>query len=105
MRGLLDPAYQVVTILQLRTLRTHQPENYGLAAGDKAQRSKGSRAVVIVFQKETVNVDAAEELLRDRVIAAFGIPVAAIIAAAKVHAQRQARPAGRIQDPVVRADE
>ena len=75
-----------------------------MSLGNETQRLERSRAFVVVFQQEAIDGQRAEQLLRDRVIAAFGVPVAAIVSAAKMNCQRNARPTGRIEACVVGAN-
>src|SRR5579875_533586 len=83
-RRLLDPGQQGALRLELRALAAHEPEHDGGPARDEPERRERSRSLVIVLEEKPVDLQAAEQLLRDRIVAALGVPVAAVVAAAEV---------------------
>ena len=92
LRGCLDalaPARRRLS--SAPSLVRDQSEHDDLALGHEAQRLERSRAFVVVFEQEPVDVERVEELLGDRVVAAFGVPLAAVVAAAQVDRQRSRR--------------
>src|SRR3989454_8332432 len=103
-RRLVDPPDQVLFRFELRTLAAHQTEDNGLASRDEPQRLERARACVIVFEQEAIHLQRAEEFLRDRIISALRVPLAAIVAAAQVDRQRRARAFGARETGVVRLD-
>ena len=80
-----------------------QAQHDGLAFGDEAQRLEAARAFVVVLEQETVDVERVEQLLGDRVVAAFGIPLAAVVAAAEMDRQLDAGLARGVEARVVGA--
>src|SRR3954451_20205250 len=73
-RRLLDPPLEVVLALEFGPLRRHQAEDDALARRHETQRLEAARAGVVVLEEEPVDVQAAEQCLRDEVVAALGDP-------------------------------
>ena len=69
---------------KLGVLGGDQAEHDILAARDQAQRLEASGALGIVFQEKGVRIERAEEFFGDGVVAAFGVPAAAAVAAANM---------------------
>ena len=82
--GLVDPALEHVGVLEAPALRGHQPEDDLLAGRHEAQRGEPARALVVELAEEGVDVELAEQLLRDVVVAALGDPGRAEVAPAHV---------------------
>jgi hypothetical protein len=61
-RCFVDPAPYFVLALDLRELGAYEAEDDGFAAGHEAERLEAAGAVAIVFEREGVDVQAAEEL-------------------------------------------
>src|SRR5579875_1985185 len=70
LRGLVDASFQVVLRFELRRFRRHEPEYDLLARRHEAQRREGARALVVELEEEAVDVELAEQRLRDEVVAA-----------------------------------
>ena len=80
----VDSPKKIVLALEFGPLRADEAEDNDFAFRNKAQRLKGAGALVVVFEQEAVNGKFVEETLSDGVVSAFCVPVAAIVAAAKV---------------------
>src|SRR5918998_2271273 len=87
--GLVDAPLEVVPALQLRALGGDQAQDDALARRHEAQRLESPGAGVVVLQEEPVDLQAAEEGLRDEVVTALGDPGRAEVAAAHVRGDRQ----------------
>src|ERR1700722_14694055 len=86
---LLDAALDVVLLFQLAGFCRDQPEHDNLVAfGQKAQRLKAAGARAVVFEEISVVVQLPEQNFGDRLVAAFGNPGRAEIAAADVRGDR-----------------
>src|SRR5262249_42423537 len=86
---LVDAPLDVGLLFERARLGRHEPEHHGLVAlGHEAQRLETPRAVSVVFEEIAVVVDPTKQELRDRLIAAFGNPGRAEIAAAHVGGHR-----------------
>ena len=86
--GFVDASGKLIGIFHSRDFGADEAENDGFAFGKEAQRFERAGAVVVVFEEEPVDVERGEHFLSDRVVAAFGVPVAAIVAAAKMDGER-----------------
>ena len=75
---------------QCGLLGRHQAEHHGAVVGDVLQRREAARTLVVVFEQEATEVGAAEDLLRDRVVAAAGVVLALVVAPAEVDAEGDA---------------
>ena len=62
-----------------------------MPAGTIAQGLEAAGALIVVLEQEGIDLEAAEELLGDRVVAALGVPLAAVVAAAEVDRGDDAR--------------
>ena len=100
----MDAPHERILVLELGTLRAHEPQHHRPALGDEAKRLERAGSLVVVLQQEAVHVQAREELLRDRVVAALGVPMAAVVPAAQVHGQRDPGAASRREARVVGLD-
>src|ERR1700733_14532977 len=89
-RSLFDAPREVVGGFELRQFRADQAEDDGFSLGHEAQRHECSRAVIVVFEQEAVDFERAEQFLSDRIVAAFGVPMAAIVATAQMDRERDA---------------
>ena len=95
-RGFVDPALQQVLAFELRSFACDEAEHHAfLTLRHKAQRLEPAGARVVVFEKEAVDREFAEQRLGDVVIAALGHPGGAEITATHMGADRHALPAGR----------
>src|SRR5712691_2608370 len=80
---LLDPALDVVLLLERAALGGDEAEHHDLVAlGQVAQRLEAAGALAVVFEEIAVVVAAPEQVLGDRLVAAGGNPGRAEIAAA-----------------------
>src|SRR6516225_8475100 len=86
-RGLVDPAPEVVDLLEVRHLSADEPEHHQLALRNEPQRCEASGARAIVFEQKSVVWQLGEQPLGDRVVAAFTVPHAALVATAEVNAE------------------
>src|SRR5258707_335938 len=59
-RRFVDPPLECVLALDRAALGSHQPQHHHLALGHEPQRLETARALVVVFEKETVDVQPAE---------------------------------------------
>ena len=103
-RGLVDALDQLVGVFKLRTLGADKAEDDRLIARYETQRLEGAGARVVVFEQEAVYVHGGEELFGDGIVAAFGVPVAAIISAAEMNGQGNAGAARGGEAGVIGAD-
>ena len=71
-------------------LRADQTEHDNFSLRDESQRLESSGALVVVFEQEAIAIELVEDLVGDGVIAALGVPVAAIVAATQMDGQRHA---------------
>src|SRR5262249_36578034 len=97
--GLLDAGHQVLQRLHARDFRTHQPEHDDAAVWDVAQRFECARPLIVVLEKETIELRPGEDLLGDPIVAAGRIEHALVVAPADVDAERH--PGVSIDDRVV----
>src|SRR4051812_48621832 len=82
---LVDPALDVILLLERAALGGDEPEHHGLVAlRQEAQRLEAAGAVAVVFEEVAVVVHLPQQRLRDRLVTAFGNPGRAEIAAADV---------------------
>ena len=84
---LVDACDNVLSLFERTRFRGNQSE-YDALILDVIERGKSACAVGVVFEKEAVDSAAAEENLRDGLVAARGEPCRAEIAAADVHGDR-----------------
>ncbi len=85
-RGCLDPALEIVLALDLAEFRGHQPEHdLLLPLGQEAQRLEAASALGVVFEEIAVDVEVAQEMLGDELVAALGDEGRAEVAAAGMH--------------------
>jgi hypothetical protein len=96
-----DLAGEGFDVFERRALGTDEAENDSLARGDEAQRFEGAGALVVVLEKEAIDVEGGEEFFGDGVVATLGVPVAAIVAAAEMDAEGDAGDAGGLETLVV----
>ena len=75
---------------KLRQFRADQAEDDGFSLRHEAQWHERARAIVVVFEQEPIDFERSEQFLGDRVVAAFGVPMAAVVAAAKMDRERDA---------------
>ena len=87
---LVDACDNVLAFFKRTRFRGNQSE-YDALILDVIEWGKSARAVGVVFEKEAVDPAAAEENLRDGLVAARGKPCRAEIAAADVHGDRHVR--------------
>ena len=90
LRRLVDAALELVGVLHAAALGGDQPEHHLLAGRHEAQRGEAARALVVELAEEGVDVEPAEQLLGDVVVAALGDPGRAEVAAAHVGGDRHA---------------
>ena len=86
LRRLVDPALEPVHRFHLRHLGADQAEHHDLAFRHEAQRLKTAGARSVVFQQKAVVRQFVEQPLGNGVVAAFAVPHAALVAAAKMDA-------------------
>ena len=67
-----------------------ESEHDGLALRHEAQRLEVARTFVFVFEQEPVDLERVEHFLGDRIVAALGVPLAAVVAAAEMDRERHA---------------
>jgi hypothetical protein len=103
-RGFINAAREVVRRFQAWQFRADQSEHDGLSFWDESQCLERARAVVVVFEQEAINFKCAEQFFGDRVVAAFRIPLAAIIATAEMDRERNAVAARRAETRIVGFD-
>src|SRR6478735_143485 len=84
LRRLVDPALDVVLALELAELGGDEAEHHRLALGQEPQRGEVARARVVVLEEERVDIELVEHDLGDGLVAAFGGPARAEVAAAQV---------------------
>src|SRR3954452_482627 len=88
---LVDPTLQRVLAFEAGPLARNQPEHDPLAAArHKAQRREPARARIVVFEKEPVHRQFAEQRFGDMVVAALRHPRGTEIAAAQMGAHGHA---------------
>src|SRR5207245_2233708 len=80
--NLVEDARRKTLIANAVSGRADEAEHHGLALGHETQWLEGAGALVVVFEQEAVDRERAEEFFRDGVVAAFGVPMAAIVTAA-----------------------
>src|SRR3954470_13298256 len=86
LRRLVDAPLDVVLLFQRTTLRGDEAEHdLLLALGHEAQRLETTGAIGVVFQEIAVDVDLAQQAIRDMVVTALGDKGGAEIAAAGMH--------------------
>src|SRR5580704_2945438 len=86
---LVDAAFDVVLLFQLAGFCRDQPEHNDLVAlGQEAQRLETAGARGVVFEEIAVVVQLPEQNFGDRLVAAFGNPGRAEIAAADMRRDR-----------------
>src|SRR5262249_48198868 len=100
---LLDPSRYLGAILQLGTLGADQAKDNHLPFGNEAERFECPRTLVVIFQKKTIGFESPKEFFGDRVIPAFRVPMAAIVAAAEMNREQHARPASSGEASIVGA--
>ena len=83
------------------SLELMSPSTTRLALWDKAQRFESSRALVVVFEQEPIDFERSKQFFGNSVVAAFGIPMAAVVPAAEMHAEDDAVAAGGAQASIV----
>src|SRR5262249_46391964 len=83
--GFLNTPLHGVLLLERAALRRDEAEHHDLLALRKeAQRLEAAGTIGVVFEEIAVVIDAAEQPLRHRLVAALGNPRRAEIAAADV---------------------
>jgi len=83
---LLDAALERRFVFELRMFGGDQPEHDGFVLRHEAQGEEAAGARRVVFQEIEPDRQAIEQPLRHFFVAAFRMPMAAAIAAAKMHA-------------------
>ena len=83
---------RLIEVLRLehRRLRRDEAEDDVLALRHVPQRLEIARAIAVVLHEEVRDVDVPEHDLADVFVAAAAHPLAAVVAAAHVHAERHA---------------
>src|SRR5829696_2864032 len=87
--GLVDPALDVVFLLETPGLGGHKAQNDGLALRQEAQGLEASGTVRVPFHEVAIDRHAVEENLRDRLVSAGRDEGRAEVAAAQMHGDRQ----------------
>ena len=82
-------------------LELTRPKTTVLPLGTRRRRLEGAGALVVVFEQEAIDGEFMEEALGNSVVAAFGVPVAAIVAAAEMDGEGDAGLTGRREAGVV----
>src|ERR1700730_1508271 len=103
-RRFVNSLHELITPLELRPLGANEPQHDDLAFLDQTQRLNRSRARVVVLEQEAIDRQGREELLRNGVVAAFSVPMATVVASAKMHRQYNARASRRVEARVVCTD-
>src|SRR5262245_22251148 len=85
---LLDAPLDPVVRFELACLRRHQPEHYGLALAHAPQRLERAGAVGVVFHEIAVHLDAVEQDVGHRVVAAAAHEGRTVVTAAQMHGNR-----------------
>src|SRR6185503_12310662 len=75
---------QFILRLERVALGADNADRYGSVARHEAQRLEPARSRIVKFEEEPVDIDTAENLLRDRFVAASGEALPRI-AAARMH--------------------
>ena len=106
LRRLVDAPPQRVDRLELRLLGADQAEHDHLVLrGTKRSGSKPPARSVSYSSRKRSTFELPERLLGDRLVAALGVPGAAVVAAAHVQADRDAAAAAPASDGVVDGDQ
>src|SRR6185369_9283708 len=100
--GLVHAPRQVVDSLQLGDFRADQPEHYHLVLGHETERREAAGARAVVLEEEALVRQLVEEPLGDCVVAALAVPHAALVAAAEMDAEGDAREP--LHEPRVRSE-
>ena len=88
---LVDPALQIVLAFERRPLARHEAQHHPLLClRHEPQRLEPAGAGVVIFEKEAVDRELAEQRLGDMVVSALGHPGRAEIAAAHMRADGHA---------------
>src|SRR5688572_27412456 len=97
LRSLLDALLQVVLSLGLAVV-ADEAEHANLVAIQEAQSIEGAGELAVILEQVTVELQLAEQLLGDVVVAALPVPASATatarVASTHMHAERDAREAG-----------
>ena len=80
------------------SLGRDEAEHDGLVLRHEPQRREIARARRVVFEEEEADIERVEQLLGDRLVASFRMPLPAAVAAAQMHADVQA---GQVADRAV----
>src|SRR5262249_47501881 len=73
--------------LQLREFAAHKTENDLLMSGHETERFECSGAFGLIFEKKQIDVQFIKQFLRDRIIAAFRIPLALVVSTAEMYSE------------------
>ena len=87
----IDASQQILLAFERRPLGADQSEHHDLSLGNEAQGLEGAGTLIIVFEQETIHRQLMKEPLGDGVVAALGIPMTAIVAAAEMNGERDIR--------------
>src|SRR5262245_50837056 len=85
---LLDAPLDPILGFELAGLRRHQSQHHGLALAHAPQRLERAGAVGVVFHEITVHLDAVEQDVGHRVVAAAAHEGRTVVAAAQMHGDR-----------------
>src|SRR5215470_5878042 len=89
-RRLLDALLERILALHLGRLGRDNAEHHDLVPWNEAQRRERTGARRVVFEEIELDVERVEQPLGHVVVASFRVPLAAAIAAAKMHADPHA---------------
>jgi len=84
--GFFDAFTHRLLALQHRRFRTHHPQHYALALRHKPQRAEITGTGVVILKEEGIHPALVEHDVGHRLVAAFGRPGTAMVAAAQVNA-------------------
>src|SRR5207253_728301 len=84
---LVDATLELIDRFELRHFRADQAEHHHLVLRHEAQRREAAGAGAVVLEEDALVRQLVEQALGDRVVAAFAVPHAALVAAAKMDAE------------------
>src|SRR3954451_22633857 len=90
-RGFVEASLQHGLILEKVRLGRNEAEHDRLALRNEAQRREVAGTLRIVFEEEEFDRELVEQFLGHGLVASFRVPLAGAIAAAKMHANADAR--------------
>jgi len=96
---LLGTALERIQAFKLRRFGAHHAQHDALFLGHEAQRREVAGARRVELEQKVIDPGGAEELLGNRIVAAFGEVLALVIAAAHVHTDHH--PAGAVSHRLV----